>query len=112
MGSSRDLNSLKSWNPKLSRNKESVKRLQHQIVEREKELEKEAKKREVDDLASIKKDSLSWMYETPPQDPPKNKTQLQKVKNTQPTANTKTRPKSTKKKIDYSKDDPMAKLKR
>ncbi|CAR28959.1 hypothetical protein ZYGR_0U03170 [Zygosaccharomyces rouxii] len=109
MGSSRDLNSLKSWNPKLSKNKASVKQLEQQLIDREKQLEKEAKRREVEDLASLKTDTLSWMYDTPKQEPqkPKQTTKPSTDKVKKPTQTTK-----TKRKFDYSKDDPMAKLKR
>ncbi|GAV48482.1 hypothetical protein ZYGR_0I07790 [Zygosaccharomyces rouxii] len=109
MGSSRDLNSLKSWNPKLSKNKASVKQLEQQLIEREKQLEKEAKKREVEDLASLKSNTLSWMYDTPKQESqrPKQTTKPSSDKVKKPTQKLKTKPK-----YDYSKDDPMAKLKR
>lgn len=109
MGSSRDLNSLKSWNPKLSKNKASVRKLELQLIEREKQLEKESKKREVEDLASLKTNTLSWMYETPHDEP---QTTKQPTKPPSDKIKKETQKRKPKPKYDYSKDDPMAKLSR
>lgn len=109
MGSSRDLNSLKSWNPKLSKNRASVKKLELQLIEREKQLEKESKKREVEDLASLKTNNLSWMYQTPDNEPQRTK---QPTKPPSDKIKKEIQKGKSKPKYDYSKDDPMAKLSR
>lgn len=113
MAGSSDLNLLKSWNPKLSKNRIKVQRKEQEALEEEKKIEQAAKEREINDLASAKsKNGLEWMYDTPKETPlPKKETlvkpKLQKKDSTQEGIPKVKTVKSSK----YDKDDPMSKFK-
>lgn len=109
MAGSSDLNLLKSWNPKLSKNKQKVEKKEQEALEEERKIRQRAKEREIADLASAKsKTGLEWMYEVPK--PTTIKTQKPPV--TEKQAETTNIPKvSSIKKSRYDKDDPMNKFK-
>lgn len=64
MAGSSDLNLLKSWNPKLRKNKQKVKKIEEEAIEEERKIQQKQKEKELQDLAAGKrKTGLEWMYE-------------------------------------------------
>ncbi|QLQ78785.1 hypothetical protein HG537_0B01340 [Torulaspora globosa] len=106
MAGSNDLNLLKSWNPKLAKNREKVKRKEEEVLEEEKKIRQAAKERELSDLAAGKsRTGLEWMYDVPKQVERKS---LDKKRESEKST-VKSKPKvGGKKKYD---DDPMNKFK-
>lgn len=109
MAGSSDLNLLKSWNPKLSRNREKVQKKEQEALEEEKKIRQAAKERELNDLATKSKAGLEWMYEVPKVAEIKKKTE-KKPKLERNDSTVKHIPRVTKT-SKYDKDDPMNKFK-
>lgn len=116
MAGGNDLNLLKSWNPKLSKNRQKVKQKEQLLLLEETKIQQRQKEREIEDLTSTKsKNGLEWMYE----DPKINTKVPEKPKLVKHDSTSKGIPKITtdnnkptiKKKYTYSKDDPMNKYK-
>lgn len=114
MGGSRDLNLHKSWNPKLVRNRKKIEKTEQLLLERQKQLLKESKQKQIEEHASIDKSGLSWMYQEPKQkEEPTIKGQpIQQPSDRNATSPKVQKPQKKKNKFDYSKDDPMSLLKR
>lgn len=111
MAGSSDLNLLKSWNPKLSRNREKVQRKEQEALEEEKKIRQAAKERELNDLAIKSKTGLEWMYEVP-KDTNVKATVEEKPKLERKESTIKHIPRvKTSKTSKYDKDDPMNKFK-
>lgn len=110
MAGSSDLNLLKSWNPKLQKNRQSVRRKEEDAIEEERKIQQKQKEKELQDLASGKsKTGLEWMYDDAKhlsETKPKPK---QKPKLVEKDATSKGIPKINKDKL--AKDDPMTKFK-
>lgn len=116
MAGGNDLNLLKSWNPKLSKNRAKVKQKERELLLEEEKIQKQIKERQVNDLASIKsKTGLEWMYEDVEtnfnKQTPEKKIQADKLETIpkhkhKPPALTKPSPRIQK----YAKDDPMSKI--
>lgn len=108
MAGSSDLNLLKSWNPKLQKNKAKVSKVEEDAIEEERKIQQKQKEKELQDLASGKgKTGLEWMYEDAKhiQDKkPKPKPKLVKKEST-------TKGIPTLKSEKLAKDDPMSKFK-
>ena len=58
MAGSSDLNLLKSWNPKLQKNKAKVSKVEEDAIEEERKIQQKQKEKELQDLASGK--GLDW----------------------------------------------------
>lgn len=63
MAGGNDLNLLKSWNPKLSKNRAKVKHKEDELLLEEKKIQEQIRERKLQDLATTKsKSGLEWMY--------------------------------------------------
>lgn len=123
MAGGNDLNLLKSWNPKLSKNRQKVKQKEEELLLEETKIQQRQKEREIEDLSSTKsKNGLEWMYEeikintktVPEQPKSKPKPKLVKHDSTTegiPQITTEDGKPIVKKKYSYSEDDPMNKYK-
>ncbi|QLL31272.1 hypothetical protein HG536_0B01340 [Torulaspora globosa] len=112
MAGSSDLNLLKSWNPKLAKNRQKVQKKEQEALEEEKKIRQAAKERELNDLATAKsKTGLEWMYDVPKQPEtkslPQEKPKLQRKNSTEKRIPTANKAKASR----YDKDDPMNKFK-
>ncbi|KAG0668971.1 RNA-splicing factor [Maudiozyma exigua] len=125
-----DLNLLKSWNPKLMKNRKKVWETEQELLkeeqkfkERQKELEKESEENElINGNKNRKKSGLEWMYDDKYNKEDENQdyllgkkkldANLIKKQTDEQTKDQKTTQNASvaKPKFDYSNDDPMSKF--